>query len=212
MAKAFQALRRLYHCQHTVWPRLRVELVGIAHHLLLQCLRLQSRQSCTGMPLGDTGMTLPSLFSEQFAANRAVPQVGLRAMTVYRWRITPPYADVVQHRCFLHELAVNLQLGMPVAYLQTAVGDLPRVLDEQAPQVVVRRIVPINNLLIVHYSLFFRPKAALSTQSCRPGGYSAQASQRCRRAYRPGLQESPRSRPTSSAGSRMCRPPCTSGR
>ena len=113
------------------------------------------------MTLGNTGMTWPPLLPEQFTANRTVAQIGFCAVTEDRWCIAPPYTNVVQHRCFLDELPVNLQFGMAVANLQTAVCHLSRVLYEQLSQ--LRRlgltifflwVILVNNRLIIHNGIY----------------------------------------------------------
>ena len=51
----------------------------------------------------------------------------------------------MEHGGLLNELAVDAQLRVAVADEQAAVGDLPRVLQKQSPQVVVLWIVFVDD-------------------------------------------------------------------
>ena len=95
MAKLLKTLGCFQHRQHTVRMRLRIELIGIAHHLFLQLLRLKAGQPCTRMALGNTSMALPSKVSQQLAANLTMTEIRLRAITEDARGISPADTYIV---------------------------------------------------------------------------------------------------------------------
>ena len=153
VAEFLQALGCFQNRQHTVGTRLGIEFVGIAHQLFLYVLWLKAWQTCARMALSYTGVTLPPLATQQFTTNLAVADIRLRAVAKDGGGVTPADADIVEHGRLLYKLAVNAQFRMSVTNQQATVGDLPRVLHEQPPQVAVLRIVLVNNNLIIHFSL-----------------------------------------------------------
>ena len=129
LAEACYALLSLLKRLLAVGMRLRVELVGIAHEFLLQCLRkevlmwqrqvliyyLLPCQSCPGVSLADPRMAWEALTSHYLTANQAMTQIRLHAMTAYPRSVATEDAYVVEHGRLLHKLAVEMKLRVGVA-------------------------------------------------------------------------------------------------
>ena len=79
-----------------------------------------------------------------------MPKIRFRTMTMNAWRITAYDADIVQHGCCLQELTVYIPLRMPVGYLQCTVSHLTVMFQQQPPQLIVLRIIPIYNTYVIH--------------------------------------------------------------
>jgi hypothetical protein len=71
--------------------------------------------------------------------------IGLSAMTENRRGIALVDADVVQHGGLFQELHIDRQLYVFLDNLQTAVGHLAAVFQQQATQVIVVRVVFVDD-------------------------------------------------------------------
>ena len=142
MAELLQRLGSLSNCQHTVRTRLRIELVSIAHQLLLQRLRREilyrqgqllafygfDGQPRSSMTLSHTGMTWKALSTQQFPTDDTMSDIRLRTITEDAGGMTPTDADVVQHGRLFQKLDINRQFAVFADNLQTTVSYLTTVL------------------------------------------------------------------------------------
>lgn len=66
-------------------------------------------QSCAGMTLADTCVTLgQSLAAQHFSTTDAMTNVWFCAVTLYTWGIYADDSDVVKHRSLLYKVAVDM--------------------------------------------------------------------------------------------------------
>ena len=95
------------------------------------------------MSFADTGMALVALTAQQLGAYESVAYIVFVTIAIDARGMAPAHPDIMQHGCLLEEVCVQLQLRMTAGYEQAAVGHLSRVLQEQATQVVILRVVLI---------------------------------------------------------------------
>lgn len=146
----------------------REKLVGIAHELFLKRLRLvnarrqrqaqlghaRRREARSGVTLTHAGHGLVALAAHDAGAEVAVEQVGLPAVAVYAGGVGEKYAHVVEHGGTLHKSGVEAQGGMGRAGRKGLAGHLAAVVQEQAAQGVVGRIVLADDFFRSH--IFFK--------------------------------------------------------
>lgn len=154
---------------------LAVELISIANQLLFQCLwqeilmrqwqvlpyDLLFGQSRAGMPLAHAGMLGIAFLTHQLCAQTPVTDIRLCTMAGYAGRVTAKDADVVKHSCLLNKLPVEIQLGMTVANLQCPRCHSTTVNEQDMAQLIVGRVVFVNDLLIIHIKRIHHPPFSL---------------------------------------------------
>lgn len=64
------------------------------------------------MTFADESVTLKSGGSEEISAGHTVAYIGEYAMAMDGWGIALHYADIVEHRGFIQELAVGIEFGV----------------------------------------------------------------------------------------------------
>ena len=133
------------------------ELVGIADDLLLDGLRLEvarrqgevlredvgEGEARAGVPLGHARMAREAFGAQDVGAGYAVLDVGAGTMAMNVGRIGLQYAYIVEHGGLVDELAIGTQLGMGIHHLQRALRHLPRMQEQEAPQLGLPGIVLI---------------------------------------------------------------------
>lgn len=172
-AKLLEAQGRLLDSPLAFGMALAVELVGVADDLLFEGLGHEvlfgERQtlladvghgeSGAGVALADTrqtlaeggvGGTLGRLAAQHLGAEAAVEEIGLAARAEDTGGIGLADADVVEHGGVFEKLAVGAQLGVTLCDGEGAVGHLTAVADEETAQIVVVRVIFVDDLLKKH--------------------------------------------------------------
>ena len=140
-AEFLQSAHRLNDGTLLTWLGLRIELVRIAHHLLLKflwhkifvgqgqllLLNVPRCQTCTSMPLTDAGMPIPSFGTQHLTTYQPMTDIGFRAVTKDAWCMAAQNADIMKHGSLLQELRVQSQFRMFLHNQQAAIRYLPTV-------------------------------------------------------------------------------------
>ena len=158
--------------QHSVRMRFREKFVGITYQLFLKCLwgkilfrkrqvlscNLLTRQSCARMALAHTRMLRKALLPEYLPTNKSMTDIRFFALTEDAGRMTPADADIVEHGSLFNESSVKLQFRMTLTGQDTFISHLARMFHQQRLQVVVLRIVFIDQNLIIHHINHYHDK------------------------------------------------------
>lgn len=174
-----QALDGLFNAPLSFRMAFRVELVGVADNLFLQRLRhkvgrgnvyvqhlqLLRRESGAGVAFADAcqlfvartkcGIGAFRLMAQDFGTQYAVMQIRCFAMTVDSGSIAAENPHIVQHGSVFQETPVQVPLRMSFDNLFHTLRHLPAVVQQQAAQIVVRRIIFSNDFFEKHGVLTF---------------------------------------------------------
>lgn len=152
VTKSLQTLRCLLYGKDALWVRLGIELIGIAHHLFLQRLGLETWQACACMAFADPCMALVTQFAQQATTNLSMFDIRSIAIAENRRRMAPTDANIMEHGCFLHKLLIELKFRMLATNSKTTVGYLSGMKKQKTTQLVIFCIILIYNRLIVHFA------------------------------------------------------------
>ncbi len=119
------------------------------------------------MPFANQCVPGQALFLKRFAAEIAVGNIGVYAMTAYFGRIGFEYADVMKHGGLFYELEIGALLFQPFSDLQGLSCHEPAVPDQKITGLRVGGIVLLDELNDIHRILYYNSSMEFSENALK---------------------------------------------
>lgn len=102
------------------------------------------------MTFADPGYAFQSLLAHELRTEVSMHQIGGLSMAMYPRRIRKEYAYIMKHGTLFDQLTVERHLGMRIHDVQRTLHHLTAMVHQQTVQVVVCRIVFLDELKSFH--------------------------------------------------------------